>query len=123
LQDTPRLRTDIWTQAVIRQCDTLMIPVAVLRKGDPIAGAVLLKIDRFEAGVEVLSRVTDPAGRRGWMRVAESAAPEAGGWAKDDGPTAVEAYLARARKRDPDIWILEIEDRRGAFELDGPLIG
>lgn len=120
----PRLRTDIWVQAVIRQCDVQMIPVAVLQRGDAVAGSVLLKIDRFDAGVEVLSRVTDPSGRRGWMRAVSVSQPGgATGRTGEDGPSPVEAYLARARQRDPDIWILEIEDRRGEFQPDGPLIG
>ena len=32
------------------------------------------------------------------------------------------AYLERQKNIDPDIWIIEIEDPEGRYELDGPLI-
>ncbi|MEO8560404.1 MAG: DUF1491 family protein, partial [Rhodospirillales bacterium] len=38
-----------------------------------------------------------------------------------DGPTAT-AYVARARERDYDIWVLDIHDRKGNFKLDGPVV-
>jgi hypothetical protein len=32
----------------------------------------------------------------------------------------VDAVLARARGRDPDLWVIEIEDRAGRTLLDDP---
>jgi hypothetical protein len=37
------------------------------------------------------------------------------------GPEAeVDAALTRARARDPDLWVIEVEDRRGRDLLDSP---
>ena len=34
-----------------------------------------------------------------------------------------DAYIARAVERDPDLWVIEIEDRSGGNPFDGKLIG
>ena len=33
-----------------------------------------------------------------------------------------DAYIARAVERDPDLWVIEIEDRNGRNPFDGKLI-
>jgi hypothetical protein len=43
------------------------------------------------------------------------------------GPDPVEeaeadAYIARQGAFDPDIWVLEVIDRRGAYRIDGAVI-
>jgi hypothetical protein len=37
-------------------------------------------------------------------------------------PADAEAYVGRALQRDPDLWVIEIEDRRGLWSLDGKLL-
>jgi hypothetical protein len=52
-------------------------------------------------------------GNRAWMR-GTGAAPVA--------DADAEAYIQRQRKRDPDLWVIEIEDRRGLFQPDEPIV-
>jgi hypothetical protein len=33
-----------------------------------------------------------------------------------------DAYIARHVARDPDVWVLEIEDRKGQYQLDGKVV-
>lgn len=47
-------------------------------------------------------------GERAWVVLAEGAEPE------------VDAALARQRRNDPDLWVIEIEDRAGRTLLDEP---
>jgi hypothetical protein len=85
----------------------------VARKGDVEAGAVILKVNRFAAGCEVFSGVSAPDGSEAWLRAS--------------GPKAIsekdaDAYVARQAKYDPDVWVLEIEDPKAQFILDGPIL-
>lgn len=110
----PRLKTDIWASALLRRWNHHTAVVATLvRRGDNDAGTVLLKISRLDGSATVLSQTVTAAGERAWMR---------GTGASPVADAEAEAYIQRQRKRDPDLWVIEIEDRRGLFELDEPVI-
>jgi hypothetical protein len=108
-----RLKTRLHVQALIRQCEGRAVPAMVVRRGDPDAGALLVKVNAFDAGCVVLTPVTDTMGRRGWMR---GTGPE-----NVDEPTA-DAYIARQSRYDDDIWVLEIESRDGWHPLEDDLL-
>jgi len=108
-----RLKTSIWVQAQIRICDLSAIPIAILKRGDPDAGTVILRIDRGDAGCEVLSQIRDMDASMKWMR------------ASGPGPVSDEEaapLIERQTKRDPDLWVIEIEDPHNRYELDAPVI-
>ena len=105
--------TGIWVMAQVRICDRAFIPATVVRRGDPDAGTVLLKLNRFEHGVTVYTQATSMTDEPAWTR--------------GTGPTPVseaeaDAYIERQVKYDPDVWILEIEDRRGQYQMDGKIV-
>ena len=108
-----RLKTGLWIKALIRRCDLAAIGVAVTRRGDPDAGAILLKLDRRDGSAQVLTQTRRPDGSLVWMR-ATGAAPVA--------EAAANAYIQRHRERDPDLWVLEIETTTPESVLDGPII-
>jgi len=48
-------------------------------------------------------------------------------WSRGTGPKPVseaeaDAYIERQVKYDPDVWVLEIEDRRGQYKIDGKVV-
>ena len=83
------------------------------RRGDPDAGAVLVKINLLGAGFRVLVRVQGADGKPGWLA------------GTGDAPVAeadAEAYIKRAIDRDYDLWVVEIEDKEGRTPFDEPLV-
>jgi GMP synthase (glutamine-hydrolysing) len=109
-----RLKSGIWIKALIRRCDLAAIPIAVVARGDGDAGAILLKLNGGIAeGCSVLTQVRGEEGELLWMRAT--------------GPLPVaeadaDAYIARQRQRDPDIWIVEIEHREARSVVDGRVV-
>ncbi len=109
----PALKAEIWIKAQIRICDVNFLPAAITRRGDSDAGAVLLKLNRHESGVEVLTQVRDPEGRRAWMRgTGETPVSE----------DVADAYIQKQAQYDPDIWVLEIEDPKNKYAVEGKII-
>ena len=105
----PRLKTEIWVQACIRRADIEGTSVMVLRKGDPTSGALLIKRNRFAEGCTVLVETRNEAGARAWY---------AGTGPAPVSEAEADAYIDRSRKRDPDLWVIEIEDRTGRLPFD-----
>ena len=97
--DEPRVKARLWVQMALRLGDADGRPGAVLRRGDPDAGGVLVVL-RGRAGLSVLSQVRAASGDVAWLRAT--------------GPdpvdqAAADAYVARQAGRDPDLWVLEFE--------------
>lgn len=109
----PSLKAGIWVSAQIRTCDISALPAMVRRKGDPDAGSIILKLDRLDGTSVVLSQSRDGAGARTWL------APLGRDAVQNDN---AESYIARRVARDPDIWVLEIEDPGGRYKPDAPVV-
>jgi hypothetical protein len=107
-----RIKSEIWVRAYLRRCQAEGVPVAIVRRGDEAAGAIFICIDRLDGTVRLYGPA--PAGliesetERRWVSCF-------GG----SGASAEKAdnYLARQREFDPDLWIIEIEDRAGRHFL------
>lgn len=97
-----RLQADLWVSAYLNRLRLADIPAYVTRKGDRTAGTVLVKVALLNGSARAYERGYDMAsGARIWRQMA-------------DGPEAeVDAILSRAGARDPDLWVIELEDRMG----------
>ncbi len=111
--DDARIKPGIWVKAQLRLCDLAGVTFTVLRRGDGDGGSVLLKIINADGLADVLSQVTGPNGGLAWMR-------PLGQERVDEGEA--DSYLARQGDFDPDIWVLEVIDRAGAYVIDGPVL-
>jgi len=99
---TPRLTTGFWVSAYLARLEAAAIPAFITAKGDATAGAVLVKIATLNGRASAFERAYGPDGERIWSALA------------DDAPEGeVDAALARQRSFDPDIWIIELEDKAG----------
>ena len=106
-----RLKSEIWVQAFLRRSFTQGHYGAVLRKGAVEAGAIYVVINRLDGTVRVLGPppgpAIDEAGERLWAEVAPPVTVAAD----------VASFIARLAKFDPDIWVVEVEDRGGTAGL------
>ncbi len=106
--DEPRIKAKLWVQMALRMGDVDGRPGAVLRRGDPDAGGVLVVL-RGRSGLSVLSQVRAGGGDVAWMQGTGAGAVD---------QAAADAYVARQVGRDPDLWVLEFEapDLKPPFE-------
>jgi hypothetical protein len=104
------ISTDVWTGALIRRAQLDGAFATVVRKGDPVAGAVLVKVmNQSDKTFTLYASAIRGEGETVWMQ------PTAG------EEIELDAYIARARGRDPDLWVIEIEDRQGRHFLTEPV--
>lgn len=103
---TPRVTSDFWVGAYLRRLDMANIPAFVTAKGDATAGAVLVKVCTLDGSAVAYQRSYNLDGERVWVALSEGA------------ETDVDAALRRQRDFDPDIWVIEVEDRQGRHLLD-----
>lgn len=103
-----RLTSEFWVQAYLTRLRLADIPAFVTAKGDTTAGTVMVKQNTLDGQARAFQRSYDMDGQRIWVVLAE-------------GPdNEVEASLSKQRSFDPDIWIIEVEDRDGRHLLDEP---
>ena len=104
-----RLTSEFWVAAYLNRLRLAGIPVFVVAKGDLTAGAVLVKQNPLDGTARVFQRSFDlMTGERAWIVLAEG---------DEDG---CDAAIARQRQFDPDLWVIEVEDREGRHLLDEP---
>ena len=105
------LSTDIWVAALFRRAELAGAFPTVIRKGDPRAGAVLVKVlNRPQGAARLYAEATRGDGERVWMQPVRS-----------DQEPDLDAYVERAIRIDPDVWVVEIDDRQGRHFLTEPV--
>ncbi|MGJ8622891.1 MAG: DUF1491 family protein [Yoonia sp.] len=104
-----RLTADIWVAAYLTRLRLVEIPAFVVQRGDATAGAVLIKLNTLDGAACCYQRSFDlMTGERKWMVLTEGDEAE------------VDASIAKQRSFDPDLWVIEVEDRQGRHLLDEP---
>lgn len=102
-----RLTAEFWVQAYLARLRLRDIPAFVTAHGDDTAGAVLVKLNTLDGRAAAYQRSFDlMSGARQWLVLAEGE------------ESAVDAAIARQRGFDPDLWVIEVEDRAGRHLLD-----
>ncbi len=104
---SPRLTAGFWVSAYLTRLRLAAIPAFVVAHGDDTAGAVLVKLATLDGQARCHQRSFDiMTGERTWTVLAEGAERD------------VDAAIARQRSYDPDLWVIEVEDRQGRDLLD-----
>ena len=110
-----RLKSGIWVSAYIRRCGVEGVFAAVRRRGAEEAGAIFVIVNRLDGTADLYGPAPQsafderrPSDRAFTPALARLPAPE----------SAVESYIARESRIDPDIWVIEIEERSGHHFLE-----
>lgn len=107
-----RIPTDIWVTAHIRQCAAKGVPVYVTHKGAFAAGTVMVKIVMRQKGCILLNQTRDMDGNMGWMKVFDEETVD---------EKRADEYIQKSIKRDPDVWVVEVEDDSGKNPFEGKI--
>lgn len=97
------LPLDLFIGARARVAAQQGVPLTVVRRGDPSSGTILVRITLLNGTSRVLveTRVEDAAV---WMPATRT---------DPMVDTEADAYLSKQAATDPDVWIVEIEDKKG----------
>ena len=97
------LSSDLWVSALIRRAEIAGAYATVVKKGDDRAGSVIVKAyDTSNRTAKLYTDAFGTDGERLWIQPVTS-----------DSEAELDAYIARQRGYDPDLWVVEIEDRQG----------
>lgn len=95
-----RLDTQTLVSALIRRVNGAGGFATVLQKGDPSGGIILVQLlDRGRFGT-LLERMTDLSGRQTLV----ACCPK-----HDSQDTEISDYIARRKRSDPDLWLVELD--------------
>jgi hypothetical protein len=108
----PRLKAGFFVKALIRRAEVAGASAFVVRRGAEEAGAVMLKVSRLDGTCVVLDRARRGDGELVWVKPL--------GDSTDDAATT--KFFERQIRFDPDLWIVEIEDRQGRAFVDEPVV-
>ncbi|WP_299083495.1 DUF1491 family protein [uncultured Ruegeria sp.] len=101
-----RLTADFWVHAYLARLRFQEIPAFVVTHGDDTAGAVLVKLNTLDGQAMAFQRSFDlMSGDRKWVELSSGAEAD------------VDAAIQRQRSFDPDLWVIEVEDRQGRHLL------
>ena len=102
-----RLTSEFWVQAYLHRLNLENIPAFVTTKGDLTAGSVLIKLNTLDGGAQAFERSFDlQTGQRAWIALAAGAEGD------------VDMAIQRQKSFDPDVWVIEVEDKQGRHLLD-----
>jgi hypothetical protein len=120
LETRMRLKSGIWVAAYVRRCHIEGAFAAVRRRGADEAGAIYIKINRLDGtgtlygpAPQAVFDEAQPSGRIFTVILGR------------DAPVLeanIEARIVREIGFDPDIWVIEVEDRAGRHFLDGMVV-
>jgi hypothetical protein len=107
-----RLTSGFWVGAYVRRCHAAGAFAVVARRGAEEAGAIFLRIDKLDGRIDLYGPLPQmmldagsTIGRQFEILIADG-----------DGQS-VGARLDREMRFDPDLWIVDVEDRSGRAHL------
>lgn len=109
-----RLTSDFFVSAYLRRCQSEGLFAALRQRGAAEAGAILVIVDRLDGhgtlyGPAPQSAYAEQPSGRLFARLHAAEILPLG---------EIESILARQKRFDPDLWVVEVESRTGQHFLD-----
>ena len=102
-----KLTSRFWVDAYLTRLRVFDIPAFVVAHGDDTGGAVLVKLNTLDGKAALFQRSFDlMTGERSWLELTSGSNLD------------VDASIDRQKGFDPDVWVIEVEDRSGRHLLD-----
>lgn len=108
-----RLPVHLWIDAQLKPLNDKGIFYYIHQRGEKNTGTILLKLNNLEGVCGMLIQQRDFDGNLGWMNAMKKEQVE---------EADADAYIQRAISRDPDLWVIEIEDRDMQNPFEGNII-
>jgi hypothetical protein len=107
-----RVTSALWVSAYVRRCFIEGMTAAVSRKGSEEAGAIFVIVDRLDGTADLFGPAPQSAfdstpSDRLFQRLMERVAAP-----------AIAERLQKERRFDPDVWVVEVEDKQGRSFLE-----
>lgn len=96
----PRLASSVLVSALLRRAEAEGGFGTVLARGDSISGAILVILLERGRNPSFLERLLQPDGSYAWQKAGKEASIN---------QEEAEKFLARRRKIDPDLWLIELD--------------
>ena len=93
----------------MRELSARAVGVYVTHRGEKMGGLVLVKLNDMAGQCKLLTQQRDLDGVMGWVNVFQ-----------DDiiDEKKADEYISRSISRDPDLWVIEVEDK----EMNNPFV-
>ena len=109
-EDQARLPVHLWIDAQLRPLNDRGIFYYVQQRGEANSGVILLKLNGLKGLCRLLVQQRDLDGDLAWMNALNKEHVE---------EIDADQYIQRSISRDPDLWVIEVEDR----EMNNPFEG
>ncbi len=104
------LPVHFWIEAQLKPLNDKGVFYYVHQRGERNSGTILLKLNGLKGQCRVLMQQRNLDGELGWMDAIQKELVE---------EALADQYIQRAIMRDPDLWVIEIED----LEMENPFEG
>ncbi len=108
-----RLPVHLFIEAQLMPLNARGIYYYIQQRGEKNSGVILLKLNGLSGQCKLLIQQRDLDGNMGWMHaLGKELVQEAD----------VDAYIQRSVLRDPDLWVIEVEDSLMNNPFEGSMI-
>tara|TARA_A100001011_G_scaffold378785_1_gene443967 strand:- start:238 stop:582 length:345 start_codon:yes stop_codon:yes gene_type:complete len=105
-----RLTSTFWVSVFRRKLESHGIPIFIIKKGDSQAGSIIIRVSDLQGRSQIFVQEPTADGERAWVELTNGL------------DTEIEEVLAKQKKFDSDVWIIEVEQSRGNSVVENFLL-